>query len=57
MILRERVWEWPELRDLGRSTFDTWEWVIVDNKIIGQNHERPRSSNDKANMIHKENDY
>jgi hypothetical protein len=54
---KEGVWEWPELRDLGRSTFDTWERVIADNKMIGQNHERSRGSNDKANLIHKENEY
>jgi hypothetical protein len=31
MILEEGVWEWPELRDLGKSTSDTWERVIADN--------------------------
>jgi hypothetical protein len=32
------VWEWPDMRDLSKSTSDTWERVIADNQIIGQNH-------------------
>jgi hypothetical protein len=33
----EGVWEWPETRDLGKSTSDTWERVIADNEITGEN--------------------
>jgi hypothetical protein len=37
MILGEGVWEWSEMRDLGKSTSDTWEQVIADNQITGPN--------------------
>jgi hypothetical protein len=38
MILGGGVRDWPEMRDLGRSISNTWEQVIADNQIIGQNH-------------------
>jgi hypothetical protein len=50
----KEVWEWPELRDLGRSTSDTWEQVIPDNQITGRIIKGSRDLDDKANMIHKE---
>jgi hypothetical protein len=37
MIFGGGVWDWPEMRDLDGSTSDTWEWVIADNQIMGQN--------------------
>jgi hypothetical protein len=41
----------------GGSTFDTWERVIGDNQIIGQNYRGSRDSDDQANMIHKKKGY
>jgi hypothetical protein len=38
MMPREWASERLEMRDLGKLTSDTWERVIVDNQIIGQNH-------------------
>jgi hypothetical protein len=28
---KKGVWEWSGMRDLGKSTSDTWEQVIADN--------------------------
>jgi hypothetical protein len=48
MILGEGVWEWSEMRDLGRSTFDTWERVIADNQMTGRIIGWSRDLDDKA---------
>jgi hypothetical protein len=41
----------------GGSTFDTWERVIGDNQIIGQNYRGSRDLDETARMIHQEKDY
>jgi hypothetical protein len=57
MIFGGGVWDWLEMRDLGRSTSDTWERVIADSQITGRTNRESRDLDDKANMIHKKKDY